>query len=257
MDAQAICEFLDWDSKFFGRRIARLVVPCLTEKAIAAIDSWCCEHRIDCLYFLAGSSDQRTARLAQENGFRFVDARVTLDVRITKACGTGDSAPGTLVRNAVEADIDALKTIARRSHRDSRFYFDGNFPVQRCDELYETWIEKSCRGWAKNVLVATNQGEIEGYISCHVPSVGSGQIGLVGVSEKAQGKGVGRELLINAIRWFWEEGVEVASVATQGRNVRAQRLYQRCGFATRSVELWFHRWSSEAPQRDDDYAHTF
>jgi dTDP-4-amino-4,6-dideoxy-D-galactose acyltransferase len=257
MDAQAVCEFLDWDSKFFGRRIARVVGPCLTEKSIADIDLWCGEHRIDCLYFLAASSDQRTARIAQGNGFRFVDARVTLDVCIAKACGTGDGAPGTTIRKATEADIESLKALARSSHRDTRFYYDGNFPLRRCDELYETWIEKSCRGWAKNVLIATNGAESEGYISCHVPSVGSGQIGLVGVTEKAQGKGVGRELLVNAIRWFREEGVEVASVATQGRNVRAQRLYQRCGFVTRSVELWFHRWPSEAPQGDDDYTHTF
>jgi dTDP-4-amino-4,6-dideoxy-D-galactose acyltransferase len=70
---------------------------------------------------------------------------------------------------------------------------------------------------------------------------------LVGVSEKARGRGLGRELLINAIRWFSAEGVEVVTVVTQGRNVGAQRLYQRCGFTTRSAELWFHRWSSEAP----------
>jgi len=248
MSSGPVCEYLDWDSEFFGRRIARATVRCLTEKSIADIEAWCDAHKIDCLYFLADSTDQRTARLAQENGFRFVDIRVTLDVGSTKAGGPGDSAPGTLVRNAVEADIDALKTIARRSHRDSRFYLDGNFPVQRCDELYETWIEKSCRGWAKKVLVATNQGEIEGYISCNVSGAGSGQVGLVGVSEKAQGRGVGSALVRNAIRWFSAEGVEVMSVVTQGRNVRAQRLYQRCGFSMRSVELWFHRWSAEAAQ---------
>jgi ribosomal protein S18 acetylase RimI-like enzyme len=50
------------------------------------------------------------------------------------------------------------------------------------------------------------------------------------------------------VRWFSEEGVEVVSVVTQARNVRAQRLYQRYGFTTRSVKLWFHRWSAEALQ---------
>ena len=32
------------------------------------------------------------------------------------------------------------------------------------------------------------------------------------------------------------------TVVTQGRNARAQRLYQRAGFVTESVRLWFHRW---------------
>ena len=31
-------------------------------------------------------------------------------------------------------------------------------------------------------------------------------------------------------------------VVTQGRNIAGQRLYQRCGFLTRSVELWYHKW---------------
>jgi dTDP-4-amino-4,6-dideoxy-D-galactose acyltransferase len=247
MSAGPICEYLDWDSQFFGRRIARAAVFCLTEQSIAEIDEWCGTHGIECLYFLAGSTDQRTPRLAQESGFRFVDIRVTLDLRNLESCGTRDTATDVTIRNAVEGDLDALKALARRSHRDSRFYYDGNFSVEQCDELYETWIEKSCRGWAQNVLIATNHGDVEGYISCHVANAGAGQIGLVGVSEKARGRGLGRELLINAIRWFSAEGVEVVTVVTQGRNVGAQRLYQRCGFTTRSVELWFHRWSSEAP----------
>jgi ribosomal protein S18 acetylase RimI-like enzyme len=32
------------------------------------------------------------------------------------------------------------------------------------------------------------------------------------------------------------------SVVTQGRNVAAQRLYQRAGFVTASTQLWYHRW---------------
>ena len=42
----------------------------------------------------------------------------------------------------------------RDSHRDSRFYYDPGFPNQRCDELYETWIDRSCHGYADTVLVA-------------------------------------------------------------------------------------------------------
>ena len=244
MSSSPVCEYLNWDSEFFGRRIARVTARRLT--SIANIETWCDAHKIDCLYFLADSADQRTARLAQENGFRFVDVRVMLDVRTTNASTTGDSAAGITIQNAVEADIDALKALARRSHRDTRFYFDGNFPVQRCDELYETWIEKSCRGWAKNVLVATNHGEVAGYISCHVSSAGGGQVGLMAVSEKAQGKGVGTALVVKAVRWFSGEGIDRVSVVTQGRNVGALRLYQKCGFTMRSVELWFHRWPVDA-----------
>jgi dTDP-4-amino-4,6-dideoxy-D-galactose acyltransferase len=35
--------------------------------------------------------------------------------------------------------------------------------------------------------------------------------------------------------------------ATQGRNIVMQRLFQKCGFVTRSVELWYHRWAARQP----------
>jgi len=243
MIANTICEYLEWDSQFFGRRIARVNSSCLTEKLAVEIDDWCSLERIDCLYFLASSTDPLTARLAQDNMFRLVDVRVTLELHVRTACSGSSSLPR--IRNAVERDIPALRILARSAHRDSRFYYDGNFPSHLCDRLYETWIERSCSGWAKNVLVAGEGADPEGYVTCQIPNPSIGQIGLVGVAEKAHGKGIGRDLVTSAACWFAQEGVENVSVVTQGRNVRAQRLYQRCGFVTRSVELWFHRWFSE------------
>ncbi len=243
MSAEAVCEFLEWDSKFFGRRIGRVNGSRLSEELVSQIEGWCGRHRIECLYFLADATDGLTVRSAQANMFRFVDVRVTMDLRV-EAIGDDKSAQAK-VRDAGEDDIPKLRELARDSHRDTRFYYDGNFSDSECDKLYEEWIEKSCRGWADRVLVAEERGELCGYLTCHLRNAGSGQIGLVGVSEKARGKGIGIELLSSAIQWFAKKEAENVSVVTQGRNVRAQRFYQRCGFATRSVEYWFHRWFLE------------
>jgi dTDP-4-amino-4,6-dideoxy-D-galactose acyltransferase len=243
MSAESICEYLEWDSQFFGQRIARVKISRLTEEQVEEIDDWCSANEIDCLYFMADSSDQRTARLAQDNHFRFVDVRVTLE--LPKGTSCQPDVAHLPVRTAVESDIPALRALARNSHRDSRFYYDGHFPQNLCDQLYEIWIEKSCRGWANHVLVAGEDGKVEGYVTCHLQDRGCGQIGLLGVGEHAQGKGLGKDLLSQAVQWFAQQGVEKISVVTQGRNVRAQRFYQRCGFITQSVDLWFHRWFSE------------
>ena len=244
MGATAICEYLEWDSQFFGRRIARANISCLTKSSASEIDSWCGAHEIECLYFLASFSDHENVKIAQENMFRLVDVRVTLDLDLSTAKANVD-ATCPRVRNAVESDIPALRAIARTAHRDSRFYYDEEFPNHLCDELYETWIETSCHGWSANVFVAGEGKDIAGYLTCHLPDRSNGQIGLVGVASNAQGKGIGSDLVSHAVRWFAQEGVEKVSVVTQGRNVRAQRLYQRRGFVTRSVDLWFHRWFSE------------
>ena len=243
MNSNAVCEYLEWDSQFFGRRIARANISYLTEDLVAEIDAWCSSLGIDCLYFLAGSTDRQTARLAQVNEFRLVDVKLTLELQVGPTI-TGDSAVSR-VRSATEGDIPALRAIARTSHRDSRFYYDRNFPSHLCDELYATWIQRSCQGWATKVFVAGENEVIDGYVTCNLPNRFSAQIGLVGVADVAQGKGIGSELVSYAVRWFAQEGVEKVTVVTQGRNVRAQRLYQRSGFVTRSVDLWFHRWFSE------------
>ena len=51
-----------------------------------------------------------------------------------------------------------------------------------------------------------------------------------------------KALIAAALDWCEAEGAEEVAVVTQGRNVAAQRLYQRCGFVTQRLELWYHKW---------------
>jgi len=44
------------------------------------------------------------------------------------------------------------------------------------------------------------------------------------------------------MNWFADQNASNITVVTQGRNVAAQRLYQRLGFVTRSLELTYHKW---------------
>lgn len=267
-----ICELLAWDSAFFGRRIARLHGGRLDPEAWAEAHAWSREQAIDCLYFLADPVDPITAPLAEQAGFRLVDLRVTLDgepgpAPAVPAGGTprlvaprggrraraAPAAPPARIRPAETGDVPALRRIAAVSHRDSRFYYDPHFERARCDELYATWIEKSCQGEAAAVLVAEVEGRAAGYITCLLePAAGSaaglcGRIGLFAVAAAAQGRGVGSLLIDEALAWLAARGAGRVSVVTQGRNQRAQRIYQKSGLLTRSVELWYHRWFLASP----------
>jgi dTDP-4-amino-4,6-dideoxy-D-galactose acyltransferase len=241
-----VCQRLDWDSQFFGFTIARATSTRLTPESTAAILSWCETHGVNCLYFLAAANDATTVRLAEENGFRFVDIRMTLRRRLD---GVSTSRIGKTVddiRLSSVDDIPALCAIARTNHQDSRFYFDSNFPRQRCDALYETWIGKSCRGYAEAVMLAEVQDKVAGYISCHLSTQNQGQIGLSGIAADYRGRGLGQKLVNAALRWFVHQDVNQVDVVTQGRNHQAQRLYQRCGFLTQRLELWYHRWFAQS-----------
>lgn len=244
MPVEDPCEFLEWDSSFFGLRIARVAGDSLAAERVGEIETWCERHRIDCLYFLARLDDPATVRLAELNRYRLVDVRVTLELdagaRIPLPPLAGDR---IRIRPASADDTGPLGEIACRSHRDTRFYADRNFPRDSSDLLYATWIERSVAGYAERVLVAEAGGRAVGYVTCHLKSgKADGEIGLLGVDVEERGQGIGPRLISEAAAWLAERGARVVKVTTQGRNVVAQRMYQRRGFVTASIGLWYHRW---------------
>jgi dTDP-4-amino-4,6-dideoxy-D-galactose acyltransferase len=232
------CQFLEWDSHFFGVPTARVIGDTLTPERARQIDEWCASRGVRWLYLLARADDDQTVSAAERTGFHLTDVRVTLE-RPTEAAGPVPDAPG--VRPFRAEDLEAVRRIARGAYADSRFYYDPRVPREKCDELFVLWTVQSCAGASTAVWVAEEAGDVAGYVACDVK--GSwGSIGLIGVSSSARGKGVGTALVEAAIAWAARAGLAGLTVVTQARNVPAQRLYQRRGFVTRSVGLYYHKW---------------
>jgi dTDP-4-amino-4,6-dideoxy-D-galactose acyltransferase len=235
-ETEAPCELLEWDSAFFGVSIARARSRRVDAGSTRALLDWCRIRRIDCLYFLAAGGDFETDRLLRDNEFRAVDERVTLQ-RLVEA-----PAAAAAVRFATSADVPTLREIAAVSHRDSRFYADDRFDRRRCDDLYRTWIERSCDGWADAVLVADRDGEAAGYLTLHLRSPREASIGLLAVSPRHQRQGVGSVLVAGALEWASRRSVERLSVVTQGRNEASLAFYRDAGFDVTERATWYHRW---------------
>lgn len=236
--------FLEWDSTFFGKKIALLNQEILSEQLLQNIQAWVAGNAVDCVYFLADPSNSETIRLAESSHFSLVDIRVVFEHKLESIPDIGRTPKSAFIRPYIKKDLPELQKIAGSSFTDSRFYFDHHFPNNLCDQMYEIWITNSCEGGADLVLVAEVDGHSAGFITCHLEG-NEGKIGLVGVSQAYQGRSLGPDLVHQALRWFAEQGAGQVLVATQGRNIRAQRLYQRCGFLTRSLRLWYHWWPND------------
>jgi len=208
---------------------------------VLQLQQWLAANHPDCVYYLAGAGAADSIRAAEDLGFRYMDARVTLEREITESAPRGDRFPEN-VRTHRDEDLPALRALARLSHRNTRFYADPRFSRLQCDALYETWIEKACRGDDGAVLVATAAGGLEGYLTCHLEPPDAGRIGLFAVDVAARGRGVGTRLLGCGLTWFTTRGVRRTSVVTQGHNRSAVRLYQGQGFAVTSHQIWLHWW---------------
>ena len=119
--------FLEWDSQFFGVRIASLQGTAIEAGPMEHALEWCLEQRIDCLYLRSDADDVVTLRSAGAHGFRFVDVRMTLDLELAAPARAGAMPEHAAIRVARPGDTAALRAIAAYNHANTRFYADGRF----------------------------------------------------------------------------------------------------------------------------------
>lgn len=232
-------ERLPWDSDFFDLQIARVRGDVSDPEQLTLAVRMADADDIDCLYLLLPIDDQASLNVALSAGFRPYDLRVELDCELV-----GDTSPSVNgVRNAGPKDVPVLERIARETFRDTRFFSDVRFPRSRVQELYATWARRGVETFPRRrTLIVDDEA---GFITCGFDrSAGVGTIELAGVMAGATGRGVGASLVRAANATFAQAGFTGATVVTQGRNVAAQRLYQQCGYRTRRMDVWLHRWGT-------------
>lgn len=230
---------LPWDSNHFGFPIGRLLPTSVSDAELLDATRTADLSGIRCLYWLSDPDDSQVA-LGESAGFKVVDVRVELAANVGSRAPDRDEA--TTLREAGESDLVALKSLASRSHRNTRFYTDGSFPTDRADALYGTWIEKSFKDPRQDVLTSGPVGEPSGYIAFGISEDGNGEIGLVAVADSHRGKGLGSALVSSAVGRLARQGIDHVSVVTQGANQAAHRLYNALGFSERGRLVWLHRW---------------
>lgn len=233
---------VDWDERLFGLRTARIAPTTLSRDQAAATLAEIRAWGADVVHLLLESDHDASVRVAEEHGFHLVDVRVTLRWRSGDAPLAGPP-PGVRVRRGVAEDFAALEATARTSYERTRYYQDPRYPRDRCGDLYAHWLSWSFGGGADRVLVAEKEGKPAGYVTCHgKPGEGDGSIGLVGVVAAFRGAGVASALVGAAQSFFQGVPLPGATVVTQGRNVEAQKVYERAGFRAHRVQLWYHLW---------------
>jgi dTDP-4-amino-4,6-dideoxy-D-galactose acyltransferase len=243
------CELLEWDTAFFGRRIARVVGDRLDEGGARAAVEWCRRERIDCLYFLTDAADVESVATAEHHGFGMKDVRLTYKRRLSpfQIEPSPPCPPGVRMRVSRADDVGALEALSDGNYTESRFYFDRRFSRESVSLMYKLWIRNSVLGEADRVWVLEWNDRPAGFITCHLLDDRTGQCRLGGLHPDLRGKGLGRLLYDTALRWFADQGVETVIYVTQARNVQAQRLFQRLGFLSDSTQVWYHKWFDDGP----------
>lgn len=235
---------LEWDSEHFGFPIAQVEGSTLTPERVEAVDRWCRERGIRCLYLLAACDHAETGRLAFRHGYRLVDVRVIVRHAHDGLDRLSSLVPdGLSVREGAEEDRDWAMELAARSHRNSRFYSDGNFPLDRCDDLYRAWIARALDDPERTLRIAELDGERAGYYT--LAPYGSDRVGsvdLLAVEPDKRGRGVAIGMRVESLRLCASWGATSHASTRSGRNLRSARYLARLGFQTETVAVWHHKW---------------
>lgn len=238
-----LCQVLPWDSEFFGFRVARINRDRLTTSELNEVLSWCHQEQIRCLYFLCGADQIETVNQIESVQFHFVDARMDFDWLPAERPTQPRLCDGDLqIRLATPDDLPELLAIVDQRFDDSRFFADQNFPRDKSNSLFLRWIENDVRGCgrADKVWVAIAEDTIVGFATVDRTNNDVTRLGLIAAARP--GGGIGSKLVAQVQDHSRDIGAKKLFVGTQLRNIRAQRLYQRCGFRTCEVGLWYHRW---------------
>ena len=231
-------QLLTWDTKFFEIQTGRIIPTSLQENQLASILTEMRQKGFQLVYW--ASDHQYTYDFQSYSGI-LVDKKTTFEINLQNI--NLDSMPLPKAEPYSNSlPFSKLEKLAVQSGAFSRFARDNKFPHEKFTALYETWIRKSVSGeMANEVLVIRQNNHIAGMVTLSNKN-GVGDIGLISVDEEFRGRKFGQQLVCDAQRWFIQNGCHTAHVVTQGDNLPACRLYEKCGYQKIKIEFFYHFW---------------
>jgi dTDP-4-amino-4,6-dideoxy-D-galactose acyltransferase len=233
-----------WDTQHFGYPVASIsnsdLEPEAVERALHAAHM----QGYQLVYWASRREHDINAPWLREYQGILVDRKTTYVKAMRPVIASIDSGNYQFVEWNPEQHSPELIELGVAAGLWSRFGVDPRIARDKFRSLYEIWMRRSlARELCDMVLVVQEQG-------CTVPlgmvtislQDGTGQIGLIAVSEQQRGRGLGRMLVDAADRWMLEHGAQNAQVVTQLQNVAACRLYEQAGYQVDAVEYFYHFW---------------
>lgn len=233
---------LDWDSNFFGFRVAKIIPSQLNGPALDGVLEQLRSNRITLAYWASDPNDDESQTAAKTAGLFLADKKVTYVRDISDLNISSVDRDETIEEYLGSSLNEDLVSLALQSGLYSRFRVDPKIPANKFEQLYWLWIEKSVnKTIAESVLIKKISGKIIGMVTAGVKN-NRGDIGLIAVDESARGMKIGEKLVNAALHWSVARGHKTAQVVTQGVNKAACSLYEKCGYQAEKIENMYHIW---------------
>lgn len=221
---------LDWDSNFFGFQIG------LLGDSYSYFESSHIE-KYDLL--IDKALENRTLNLTHFS-LSFEECKVIYSKKINDL----DFKSSTSILDEDEQHVlpSDLYKLAYESGKHSRFKLDNKFDIAKFKKLYQKWVENSLnKTFASKVFYVKDVSEIIGFITIK-KNKDYAEIGLIAVSEKYQGQGIGKQLLKKAEAYCLSQDIDELKIPTQKSNTKACAFYQKNGYNIQDELFIKHYW---------------
>lgn len=221
---------LPWDTDFFNFKVARVTGGSLHEDVLRELF----ESDVKLAYF---SSEQETELTSNDQyEIKLVDKKLTYRKVIADA-----KADDNILPYEKDDPEEALLQLAVRSGLYSRFNVDKGIGNEKFESLYRQWMIQSVdKKMADEVFVHYEAGVAAGFVTVGHKNERA-DIGIIAVDESFSRRGIGAALMKTA-EHYAAERYAVIQVVTQGNNMAACKLYERCGYHVEKVEYFYHLW---------------
>lgn len=235
-------QILDWDTAFFGMKVARILPSRLAAEELERVLARMRSEGVALAYWASDPQDEVSQQAAQACQGLLADKKTTFAMELGPDHGPAEETGWVVEEFTDDVPNSELESLAIEAGIQSRFRLDPRIPDGKCADLYRQWIRNSTnRRLADAVLVVRQTGRIVGMVTV-AEKHGAGDIGLIAAAAAMRGKKLGMALVRAAQAWARNRGLKRAQVVTQGANAAACRLYEKCGYRVTKTENLYHFW---------------
>lgn len=234
---------LDWDTRFFGFGVARLLATPGSRAELEHAVRSAREAGLRLLYATCDTGNAHGQELLAGTGALLVDLKRTYAARIPAEPLPSPVQALTLPIWPPALQRRQLRALAWQAAEHSRFRIDPRMPSGAWRRMYSAWIANSLNGNIADRVLAFGSGDsLSAMVTVALRSPHA-SIGLLAVQHEQRGRGLGRQLVHAAFDTAHQAGLDAIRVVTQGGNRAACRTYEACGMYVTDEQCIFHLWT--------------
>lgn len=229
---------MDWDSNFFGYKVAKIYKNFINEKNYLESMQALRDSEVE---FAQYTSEVELSSEISHNPYYSLKLVVSRVPIIKKMENIYSFHKNIEIYNKEYPEKELIE-LAQLAGSQGRFGNDENIPTEKYYELFKNWIINSVnKKLATNVLVYRVNGKIIGFITINVDGE-KGSAPLLAVNREHEGFGVSFALMRAAETVLVKHGCTSVMSGTQDLNKKALKVFERYGFKFQKKEYVYHLW---------------